>query len=577
MDQLLQRGIHLNRFTPGDYKAKCPECAASRKPKNRGDTPLSVKIEDNETAVWKCHNCGWTGAVGAATRPKARTYRRPEIVAPEPISQGIEAFFARRSISRGTAERFGIYRATHSFGEAPESCVAFPYFVDGELVNVKYRTSDKRFRQEAGTERTLYGIDFLKESWGTAKRVVFVEGEMDVIACAEAGIVAVSLPDGAPKEAKFDANDRRFDAIRAHEWIFEAESVVVATDGDGPGMALAEELVHRFGRDKCSRVNWPEGVKDANDLLMQSGAKALSALINSAEPYPIEGLFRANDYADQVLAIWQGRIQRPLSTGFLLLDQIYKIQPGTFHLVTGVPNHGKSNFVDQLMVNLAIQHGWRFAVFSPEHSTAQHLRRLAEKVVQKPFDPGPTERMTEEELRASIGWLNEMFFFIEAHDKIPTIDWLLSKAKSAVGRHGVRGIVIDPYNEIDARRDGNKREDEHIRDLISQCKQFCRTHDTVIWMIAHPSKMMRQQDGSIPAPTLYDVSGAAHWNNMADVGIVVHRDFDADLTRVITRKVREQGLYGTIGEAHFRFDIVRRIYVEHQVGAPVVRHWTEDA
>jgi len=575
MEQLAQRGIVLSRSTPGEYKVKCPECASKRKPKNRGDTPLSIRIEDSQTAVWNCHNCGWTGAVGASTRGKARDYRRPDPVAPEPISQGIETFFERRGISREVVESFGVYRATHSFGEAPESCIAFPYFVDGELVNVKYRTSDKRFRQEAGTQRTLFGVDKLKGSW--ANLVVFVEGEMDVMACAEAGIVAVSLPDGAPKEAKFDSNDKRFDAIRSHEWIFEADSVIIATDGDGPGMALAEELVHRFGRDKCSRVQWPEGIKDANDLLIAKGKQALKDLIAQAEPYPIEGIYRASDYAEQVISIWHGRIQKPLSTGFPLLDQIYKVMPGTFHLVTGVPNHGKSNFVDQLMVNLSIHHGWRFAVFSPEHSTAQHLRRLAEKVVQKPFDIGPTERMTEQELRSAIGWLNEMIYFIEAQDKIPTIDWLLSKAKSAVGRYGVRGIVIDPYNEIDARRDGNKREDEHIRDLISVCKQFCRTHDVTIWMIAHPSKMMRQPDGAIPPPTLYDVSGAAHWNNMADVGLVVHRDFDADLTRVITRKIREQGLYGTIGEAHFQFDITRRVYVEHQVGTPVARHWYEDA
>ena len=81
-------------------------------------------------------------------------------------------------------------------------------------------------------------------------------------------------------------------------------------------------------------------------------------------------------------------------------------------------------------------------------------------------------------------------------------------------------------------------------------------------MVPHPAKMQRTPDGVIPPPTLYDISGAAHWNNMADVGLVVHRDFENNTTRVITRKIREQGLYGQIGEAHFRYDVTKQSYVE---------------
>ena len=207
-------------------------------------------------------------------------------------------------------------------------------------------------------------------------------------------------------------------------------------------------------------------------------------------------------------------------------------------------------------------HKWKFAVFSPEHSGAQHLRRLTEKAAEKPFDVGPHERMDRQVLSQSLDFLDDHFFFIECNDEIPTIDWILSKAKSACLRHGIRGIIIDPYNEINADRQNGKREDEHIRDLISKCKSFCRRHDVVIWMVAHPAKMQRDADGSIPAPTLYDISGASHWNNMADVGLVVHRDFEENTTRVITRKIREQGLYGTIGEAFFTYSLSQHCYEE---------------
>jgi len=79
------------------------------------------------------------------------------------------------------------------------------------------------------------------------------------------------------------------------------------------------------------------------------------------------------------------------------------------------------------------------------------------------------------------------------------------------------------------------------------------------------------------------VSGAAHWNNMCDVGLVVHRDFESGETRVITRKVREQGLYGHIGEAFFRYNLYKHCYEEATPTHAMSRtssepqpHWTDN-
>ena len=95
-----------------------------------------------------------------------------------------------------------------------------------------------------------------------------------------------------------------------------------------------------------------------------------------------------------------------------------------------------------------------------------------------------------------------------------------------------------------------------------------------MWMVAHPAKMQRNQEGIIPAPSLYDVSGSAHWNNMADVGLVVHRDFETDETRVITRKIREQGLYGSIGQCFFTYNLASHLYEEIESVEPV-NYWNE--
>ncbi|XP_050280088.1 uncharacterized protein LOC126721107 isoform X2 [Quercus robur] len=48
-------------------------------------------------------------------------------------------------------------------------------------------------------------------------------------------------------------------------------------------------------------------------------------------------------------------------------------------------------------------------------------------------------------------WRNTMKPFFDARcedDSLSSINWVLNLARAAVLRHGVRGLVIDPYNEL---------------------------------------------------------------------------------------------------------------------------------
>jgi twinkle protein len=75
-----------------------------------------------------------------------------------------------------------------------------------------------------------------------------------------------------------------------------------------------------------------------------------------------------------------------------------------------------------------------------------------------------------------------------------------------------------------------------------------------VWFVAHPAKMHRE-NGNIPVPTLYDISGSANFANKADIGLVVHRDPQNDPTRtdIYVRKVRFKSV-GKIGMCSLRYD-----------------------
>ena len=541
--------IPTDKLRNGQQKTKCPECQPAHNPR---DNPLSITVE-SDSILFHCHHCGFQGGVTHQTAPRYRPERKP----PEPISYlaapnaFLDSYFKERGISRKTYEAFNIFTDDNHW-------IGFPYNGhNNQCDNIKFRTRDKDFRQTKNGRKSLYNYGNVAE----APVVVVVEGEMDALAVYEAGINYVTtLPDGAPAKVAHKENDKRFEVLRTHP--LAAKKIILFCDADGAGDNLKKELLHRYGKDRCWYVKPPEDCKDANDVLLQYGALKLKELIDKAHPFPVDGLYTAGSYKTEVLDLYQGNYDRPIQIGFRGLDDIYKIMKGTFHVWTGIPNHGKSTFLDQCLIRLAKSHDWKFAVFSPEHSTKMHIRRLAAMIVEKPFDQGFNGRMSEQELKNAVNWIHEHFLFIETREHTPHIDKIHEICRGAIQKFGVNGLVIDPYNEVDASRRGSYREDEHIRDFISKCKRFSKMYDITTWVVAHPTKMPKQDSGGYSPPTAYDISGAAHWHNQADAVVTVHRNFDAGTIEVITRKIREQGLYGKIGSATFIFDDRTRTFKE---------------
>jgi twinkle protein len=298
------------------------------------------------------------------------------------------------------------------------------------------------------------------------------------------------------------------------------------------------------------------------------GPGVLQECIAAAQPYPIAGLHNALDFAKDTIALYRDGRARGHSTGLPSVDELMTIRAGELSVVTGIPNSGKSEFVDQLAANLAHRYGWRFALCSFENPPAEHIAKLAEKHLGLPFWDGPRQRMSELELRRAMEWVADHFHLIRFDDEAPTIDAILEKARAAVMRHGIRGLVIDPYNEIEHHRPATVMETEYVSKLLGKVKRFAGLHEVHVWFVAHPAKMQRE-GRSLPAPTLYDISGSANWANKADLGVVVHRDPTKDPTRteIYLRKVRFKSV-GKIGVTSLQYEPATGRYSELQSCAP---------
>ena len=566
-------GIDLCGRTGVEVQTTCPQCSPRRK-KSKARC-LSV---NTEKGIWVCHHCDWAGTLkgGVEERPnRQRLIIRPTFQAPSNIPVALRDAFAARGISEAVLQRnrIALGDAYIPQCEAEVACIQFPFYKGGQVVNIKYRAlQEKAFRQVAHAEKILYGVDDLTEDWA-----VIVEGEIDKLSLEVAGIRnAVSVPDGAPP-AGSKPSDAKFECLQTCEAeLVKLNKIILGIYNDPPGKTLQEELARRLGPERCWRVSWPHGCKDANDVLLKYGPEDLRRCIEDAKPYPIEGVLEIVDIIDDVMALYEKGLPGGVSTGWKTVDQCYTVKPGEMTIVTGIPSHGKSEWLDALIVNLADRHDWVMAVFSPEnYPPERHIAKLVEKYVRLPFRCGPRERMNPSQLLTGLQWAHDHFTIIAPEDAI-TIDSLLQKAKSLVTRRGIRGFVLDPWNELDHRRPASLTETEYVSECLGKIRRFARVHAVHVWVVAHPMKLRRRDDDTYPIPTPYDISGSAHWRNKADNCLTVWRDEQEVDSPVMlyVQKIRFREV-GQVGAVPLRWIRLNGRYEEAMAKDCETSHWQE--
>lgn len=458
-------------------------------------------------------------------------------VAPGLLSEAAVAWLASRGISDPVALRNGI--------SGQKDAITFPYVNEGEVVNRQTRTlSAKGFRFETGKPVMPFGLDDCEG----AEEVVIVEGVMDKLSVEEAtGRTAVlAMPSATPSSDCY---------ALACEALKDASKIVVAVDNDEPGHKLRDELVRRLGADRCWVQDWgqygPDGYKDANEALLGEGAAALQDAMQSAKPMPVEGVFTVEDSWAAIARLYEEGLRPGDSTGWPKLDRYYTVRRGQLTVITGTPGSGKSVWADALLMNLAKSSWeWKFAVCSPEMQPMErHWAQFFSLYAGQPFSKGPTERMDRETLRQAKEFIADRFFMVLPEE--PTVEAVTEKFLWTHRRHGVGGLLLDPWNELDHSRPNGMSMTEWCNVQLRLLKRLGWNYDVWVGLIAHTTKLYRdKQTGQYNVPTLYDIADSAAFFNKADNGIVIWRDKSNEAlpSEVHVQKVRFQEIGGLTGE-----------------------------
>jgi twinkle protein len=546
--------FNVHKLEEGKKQGVCPLCSSDRKAKNQKAQCASY---DWQRGLGTCHNCSTSFQLNTYKRKgeSEKIYIRPDLEALKsikPPSSKVVDWFQGRGISEQTLKDLSVSEGPEWMPQTQktENVIKFNYMIGDQLVNVKYRDGRKNFKLYKGAEKVFYNINSIVGF----EYCVIVEGEMDVLALHEAGISnAISVPNGAT------LNSNNLDYLdNCIDYFEDKDKIIVATDSDEAGQALQAELIRRLGSEICYIATF-EDCKDANDYLIKHGKQKLSERISGSKPVPMENVTTFKDIEGEITDFVHNGFKPGFQVGLEHFDSIFSTYTGQFITVTGIPSSGKSDFVDQMVVGYNNNYGWKTAFASPENQpTYLHAHKLMRKI----WKGMPTkEDIGGDKWNQIADHCNSNFFHIDMERY--TLDSVLRKGAELVKRKGIKCLVIDPFNKV---RDlgGSEDVNRYTMEYLAKIEVFAKKYDVLVFIVAHPTKMYKTQEGKIEEPTMYNIKGGGEWYDASYHGILVHRDYDKQTVKAKVLKVKFQNLGENGAESNFKWQPESGCFVPHE-------------
>lgn len=430
--------------------------------------------------------------------------------------------------------------------------IGFPYLGnDGQSELYRKEVSSdgsKRMRcVPSGVDQTrLWGEETLLEA-PSGEALVITEGEWDRVACRMAGAAFVaSVPSGAansPEGARSKAlrclavDGDADKGLKPHIAAFER--VVVATDCDHDGLLLRQAIVELIGPEFCWLPEYPQGCKDANDVVRQHGVQALRDMLAGAVPAKHDGF----------LPFGSVNSSPPRTFGFGLpwLHPHCRLVCPEFLVIGGPANQGKSTVAQCLLFNLLNQYPeWKASIFHGEGDKSipvtrarQFTRAIAQSDGVNTADPAWQAQRD--------AMLNDRLAYVAPpQDEVPTFEWLLWCMERQARYRGRKVFLVDPWNEIILEKKRGQSTTEATGEAIIRMKALASRLGLILMVAHHVPKRQNQDE----APTMYDLADSAHWANKSDHVIMVWRPGGSSFnrTQLSIERSKDFGVMGVPGK-----------------------------
>lgn len=469
----------------------------------------------------------YTDANYEIRKPSKKPFKKPTAII-DPAKKKVEDYLTLRGFSKATWERRGV-------GEV-KGAIAFPYYVDGELVLMKFRKPEKykgngqKAWREDGGQSVLWGMDLCTLD----NPLVIVEGEMDALALDEAGVPnVVSVPSGA--------NDLTW-IENCWDWLDKFNKVIIWGDNDDPGRKMVRDIIPKIGSWRCSVVDTLH--QDANISLAVDGKEKTAECVQNAKSIPINGLI---DMAD-VVPIDLTNVERACSGVPAIAHAIGDFLMGELSVWTGRSGQGKSTFLGQLMIE-AVNEGKSVCAYSGELRADRfqywiNLQIAGPKNIDFFFDKVKDKKVAfvKQDISNRIKeWYRGKFWLYDNNLNAENSEeaGIIKLFTYAARKYDCKVFLVD--NLMTSKFDTGKSETDYYRaqsNFVGELINFAKTYNVHIHLVAHPNKGKGKLEKE-------NVSGTGDITNRADNAFSVERVTDQTLgcdTIINIMKNRSEGV-----------------------------------
>lgn len=482
----------------------------------------------------------------AITCPKARPLLQPKEI--ETLQNQVKSYVQAMKLDPEVMKRTGVMcaymnkKADDGKSEDPHGCIPVPAiaycnYLDGKIINVKFRSVvlnpitgewSKDFAQESPTKPCApYGIDSInpiRPDASPIRQLIITEGEKDRLTLMSCGFPYVlSIANGA--QTNIAESHEAFE-----EWIAQVEEIVICGDTDRPGRTMVKALLNAYTA-RAKVVHLSGNRKDISDVYADFGASEVRRIIQEAEDVAAQDIYDLHQHEPDILEVMMGIYDKGYDVGMgMKTDRIFHpTSDGGLIILTGIPNSGKTDFLNCMMAHLMFQRQKRIAFFSFEKPIkAKHVREIARVALGVEDTASMDHTMKESEAREVnsqiINYMTEHMVDFDTKTRLPDSDYIIAMAERDMRKHGLDFLVIDPYVFIDMTEGGSRAtETEKVRLMLTKLQAWSRTRHVWTIVVAHPRIQYKDGHESFPPLDIYSIAGSAQWANLADFLFTVRR------------------------------------------------------
>lgn len=508
-------------------------------------------------------------------KPK-KVYKKPKVIQKDLSQQNID-YFKERLISEKTLTK-------NKVTTDKNNNIMFNYYLDGELVFVKYKIPRKQKMRngkkemkswrEAETRPILYGMD----DCNPKDPLVIVEGEPDKLVLDECGVKnAVSIPSGTEDFSWI---------VECWSWMEQFKEIIIWGDNDVAGKGFKQECLARLSDWKLRIVICE--CKDANVLLYKEFKKyGLEHAKKEVRRHVEQSSLIKKDYITNLADVKRkdNRNITAIPSGFRELDNLIGGMYGGMLVVwTGYTGSGKSTIMSNVLIN-GVEEGKKCFVYSGElpkedFKEWMDLQLSGSKYltsyfcpVKKQDIPTPNEKYHK--------YLDEFYdenVYLYDTDDYATDEGIIKAMEYMAKREGTKVFALDNLMTMNITEKGDANEKQSK--LLNRLKHFARTFNAVVHLVAHPKKPYQGQ----VRVDKYSASGSANIVNLADRVFGFHRltkdekqEYPeyADKNNVLMIfKDRKFGIYDQ--EIIFKFDFFSKRYYMDDLERNREYKWTRN-